>query len=63
MNLEDMDTILTVKDVANFLKVSEHLVLKLIHQKELKALKVGRVYRITKEYLIQYLRQDKANSR
>lgn len=46
---------LTVKEVASFLRVHPNTVYALIEDGSLKALRVGRQYRIKKEDLMDYL--------
>ena len=47
--------ILTVKEVASILGVCEPLVRQLINEHKLPALKVGRLVKIPKEQLINYI--------
>lgn len=49
------DNILTVKQVAKYLKVSERTVIRLIHDKKLKASKVGGSWRIREKDISKYL--------
>lgn len=54
---------LTVAEVSEILRVSTKTVYKLIKEKTLPAVKVGRENRIAKSHLINYLRQiDKGDS-
>ena len=54
---------LTAAEVAEILRVSIKTVYKLIKEKDLPAVKVGRENRIAKSHLINYLRQmDKSDS-
>lgn len=53
---------LTVAEVAEILRVSTKTVYKLIKEKTLPAVKVGRENRIAKSQLIDYLRQREAIS-
>lgn len=56
-------TALTVAEVSEILRVSTKTVYKLIKEKNLPAVKVGRENRIAKSHLINYLRQiDKGDS-
>lgn len=50
-----MDKIYTVKDIAEYLKVDKRVVYEEIAQKKLRAVKVGRIYRITETALKEYL--------
>jgi len=47
--------IFTLQEVAKYLKVSAQTITKLIKRGELKARKVGRVYRLTQEDVDRYL--------
>ncbi|MBV1759260.1 MAG: helix-turn-helix domain-containing protein [Dethiosulfatibacter sp.] len=61
MKLDDLDDILTVAEVAEFLKLSRPTIYAAITQKKLKPLKVGRVIRIYKTDLKLYI-EDLYNS-
>ena len=50
-----MSELLTVKDVAEYLKVSRTQVRRMIESGELRAIKVGREYRISLESLAEYV--------
>lgn len=50
--------LLTAEQVAAHLQVHHLTVLKLIKQKKIKAVKVGRVYRITEAALEEFLRKN-----
>lgn len=54
---------LTVTEVAEILRVSTKTVYKLIKEKSLPAVKVGRENRIAKSQLIDYLRQRERSVR
>ncbi len=49
------DNVLTVKQVAKYLKVCERTVIRLIHDKKLKASKVGGSWRIREKDINKYL--------
>jgi putative molybdopterin biosynthesis protein len=51
-------TTYTVEEVAGILKISEQTVRNLIKRKELKAIRVGGQFRITKEELDHYLQKQ-----
>ncbi len=53
--LEAYPAVLNVKDVAEILGVGEALVRQLIHERKLVAIRVGRLLKIPKERLIDYL--------
>ena len=55
MKLDDLDDVLTVAEVAEFLKISRPTVYAAVTQKKLKPLKVGRVIRIYKTDLKRYI--------
>ena len=48
--------LMTVTEVSKVLKVSRQAVCKAISEGRIKALKVGKRYRISKEWLEEYLR-------
>lgn len=49
------DNVFTVKQVATYLKVYERTVIRLIHDKKLKASKVGGSWRIQEKDIKKYL--------
>ncbi len=53
-----MSEILTVKEVAALLKTTCQQVRKLINNEELLAIRIGREWRIPKQYLIDYIREN-----
>ena len=55
MKIDDLDDVLTVAEVAKFLKLSRPTVYAAVTQKKLKPLKVGRTIRIHKKDLRQYI--------
>lgn len=58
MPLED-DALLTVEEAAQYLKVDNKTVYRLISNNELKAVLVGRVYRIETKDLKDFISQSK----
>ncbi len=54
--LKDYPAVLTVKQVAEILGVCKASVLNLIHENKLQAIKVGRLYKIPKDQIINYLK-------
>jgi excisionase family DNA binding protein len=52
------DDILTVTDAAEYLKLDDSTIRAMIHRRELAAIKVGRVYRIRRTDLENYLNQQ-----
>ena len=53
-----MDEILTIKDVAAYLKVNERTVYRLATSKKIPAFKVGKAWRFRKDELDQWIRQQ-----
>jgi len=53
-----LDEILTIKDVAKYLKVNERTVYRLAASKEIPAFKVGNVWRFRKDELDQWIKQQ-----
>ena len=58
----EMDTIYTIPEVAKKLRVNQTTVSRLIHRGELKAYKIGRIYRITKEEVDRFLNASKTEN-
>ena len=54
--LKEYPAVLTVKQVAEILGVCKASVLTLIHENTLHAIKVGRLYKIPKDQIIDYLK-------
>ena len=54
--LKEYPAVLTVKQVAEILGVCKASVLTLIHENKLHAIKVGRLYKIPKDQIIDYLK-------
>lgn len=50
-----IDTVYSVKECAHLLKTSERTILELIRKKRLRAVKVGREYRITERALTHFI--------
>ncbi len=48
--------VLTMREATEYLKTSRQTLLKMIHDKKLKANKIGRGYRFLQEELDKYLR-------
>ena len=57
MGLEDLPDILTVKEIAGYLKVSEQSVKRAIRDGRLEAFKLGRDWRIRKESITKLFEQ------
>ena len=54
-NLRDMNTVLTVQEVAEYLRVSEDCVRDMIKKGQLKATIIGNSYRILRKNVIAIL--------
>lgn len=59
MNLKDYPDVLTVKDVADVLHIGINTAYSLLQTGEIKSCKIGRIYRVPKVYLSEYLRSAK----
>lgn len=57
MGLDKLPNISTVKQLAEFLQVSELTIRRAITSKKLEAFKVGREWRIEKESILKWLDQ------
>lgn len=57
MGLDNLPDIITIKQLAEFLQVSEITVKRAIKTGDLKALKVGKSVRIEKENVYEWLQQ------
>ena len=57
MGIDNLPDIVTVKELAEFLKINEKTVTRAIESGALKALKAGRVWRIEKESVIDWVKQ------
>ncbi|MCD8154494.1 MAG: helix-turn-helix domain-containing protein [Clostridiales bacterium] len=53
--LDEYLDVLTVKDVAEVLRLSRRSVMHLLHDGDLRYRKIGRIYRISKKALLDYL--------
>lgn len=58
MGLDNLQDVLTVKQLAEFLQVSERTIKRAIKEGDLKAFKVGRDWRIEKERVIEWLKEE-----
>lgn len=52
------DTYLTVQEVARIFRVSKMTVYRMVHDGSLKAIRVGRSYRILRSSFEEYVRQE-----
>lgn len=57
MGLENLPDILTVKQLAEFMQVSEITIKRAIKSGELEAFKAGRDWRIEKESVLKWVRK------
>jgi len=55
---EGYDTILTVEDVANILMTGKHAVYSIIKSGKLKAFRIGKIFKIPKHELINYIKNE-----
>ncbi len=53
-----LDRIYTTEQVANFLQIHPLTVLKYINSGKLKAVKLGRIYRVTETHLQKFLESE-----
>lgn len=56
MGLDNLPAIITPKQLAEFLQVTDQTIKKAIRTGELKAFKVGRDWRIEKESVIEWIK-------
>lgn len=56
--LENYPDILTLKDVANYCGISKDSARKLCLTNQLKHIRIGRLYKITKENLVNFLENN-----
>lgn len=61
MEIENNSEVLTLKEVAAFLKLSVPTVKKYINSGELKSSRVGRFWRVQKDDLIDFINKRRAN--
>ncbi len=54
-NIESLPLALTVQELADVLSISINTVYKLIYGEQIKAVKVGRQYRISRKALLDFL--------
>ena len=57
MGLENLPEIITVKQLAEFLQVSELTIKRAIKSKELEAFKAGRDWRIERESVMKWVKK------
>jgi len=54
-NIEDLPDILTVDDLQKILGISRSMAYRLIRSEEIKHLRIGRIIRIPKRYLVDFI--------
>jgi len=57
MGIDNMPDILTVKQLAEFLQISDQTIMRAIKSKKLDAFKVGRDWRIEKESVFKWVKK------
>jgi len=57
VGLDQLPNITTIKELSDFLKVSDQSIKRAIYSGKLKAFKVGRDWRIEKDAVIEWTRQ------
>ena len=57
MGLDQLPNITTIKELSDFLKLSDQSIKRAIYSGKLKAFKVGRDWRIEKDAVIEWTRQ------
>ena len=62
MTLDDLPDILQVEDVMEFLHIGRNTMYQLLKTGEFPSIKIGRQYRIPKQYLLSYLDHGCYNS-
>jgi len=55
VGLERLPTVITVKELADYLKVSDQTIKKALKFDKLKGFKIGRDWRISKEAVLQWI--------
>lgn len=60
---ESSDEIMTISEVAEFLKISEITTYKLVQEGKIPAFKVGRHWRIVKNDLTEFIEKQKREER
>lgn len=56
--LENYPDVLTLKDVAKYCRISKDLARKLCLTNQLKHIRIGKLYKITKENLINFIENN-----
>ena len=58
LGLDKMPDIVTIQELAKFLKLTEQTVFRKIHRGEIKAFKAGRHWRIEKESVMEWVKKN-----
>ena len=58
-DLQEYPDVMSLKDVANYVHISKDTVRKVCLTGELKHIRIGRLYKITKESLVEFLEKNK----
>ena len=58
--LKNYKEILTVKDLCEILDIGKNTAYNLLKSGEIKSVKIGKIYKIPKDYLIKYLTSKSA---
>lgn len=61
-SLDNYNDVLDIKDVAEYLNVSKPLIRRLCQENKLKSVRIGWLYKITKDDLLEFINQNKNNS-
>lgn len=61
MNLKNYPDVLTINDLIDILKISKNTAYQMIKNKVIKSHKIGRIYRIPKSCLYDYLQSARFN--
>ena len=56
--LKNYKEILTVKDLCEILGIGKNTAYNLLKSGEIKSVKIGKIYKIPKDYLINYLKSS-----
>lgn len=59
MGLENLPDIMTVKELADFMKISEMTIKRALKSGELKGFKITRDWRIEKESVLEWVKKEK----
>lgn len=61
MGLDNLPDIMSVRQLAEFLQVSEITIKRALKSEKLKGLKIGRDWRIEKEKVIEWITKEKGS--